>query len=480
MAFVMPLTSPGGPGVRREASSIQSGGESKGISSDAGEAATKPRRVRDSRGVLGLAILTDNRARVPASLQSYADLTVSVGLNLQPGQRLLIIGPLANGGVSLEAAELVRHIAASAYRAGAPLVEAIWGDELMQLARFTSAKRETLTEYSTWLPKALVEHVEAGHAMLSVYANDPDLLKREPPEDVGALQQAVSFAVRPFRELISRNQTNWAVVAAPAAGWAAKMFPELAPDDRMARLWQEIVKLCRLDRPDPISAWNTHLEGLAARAAYLNERQYAALKYKGPGTDLTLGLPRGHVWVSGRTANRAGVPFTANLPTEEVFTIAHKDLVDGTVRSTKPLSYGGTLIEGFSLRFDRGRVVQLAADKGESVLRQLVDTDEGAARLGEVALVPHSSPVSQSGLLFYNTLFDENAASHVALGAAYKFTIDGGDSMDDEGFERAGGNRSAVHVDFMIGSGDLDVDGVDRNGIAEPLMRQGEWAVASV
>ena len=408
-------------------------------------------------------------------LQSYADLTVNVGLNLQPGQRLLIIGPLANGGVSLEAAPLVRHLAASAYRAGAPLVEAIWGDEPLQLARFAGAKRETLTEYSTWLPKALVEHVSAGHAMLSIYANDPDLLKREPPDEVGALQQAVSFAVRPFRELISRNQTNWAVVAAPAAGWAAKMFPALAPDAQMARLWDEIGRLCRLDRPDPIAAWNTHLECLAARAACLNAKRYAALKYTGPGTDLTLGLPAGHVWVSGRTASRAGVPFTANLPTEEVFTIAHKDLVEGTVRSTKPLSYGGTLIEGFSLRFERGRVVSLTAERGESVLRQLVETDEGAARLGEVALVPHSSPVSQSGLLFYNTLFDENAASHVALGAAYKFTIDGGDTMDDAEFERAGGNRSAVHVDFMIGSGELDVDGVGRNGTVEPLIRSGEW-----
>jgi aminopeptidase len=409
-------------------------------------------------------------------LQIYAELTVKVGVNLQRGQRLLIIGPLANGGASLETAPLVRYIAASAYRAGAPLVEAIWGDEPMQLARFRNAAPETFTEYSAWLPKALVEHVESGGATLSVYANDPDLLKNEPPERAGALQQAASFAVRPFRDLISRNQTNWAVIASAGERWAAKVFPNLPPARQMSRLWEEIARLCRLDRTDPIAAWESHLKDLGRRAEFLNHRRFNALKYRGPGTDFTLGLPEGHLWVSGRTKNRAGVPFTANLPTEEVFSIAHKDRVDGIVRSTKPLSYGGTLIEGFSLRFEHGRVVNVTAERGESVLKQLVETDGGAGRLGEVALVPHSSPVSQSGLLFYNTLFDENAASHVALGSAYKFTMRGGDTMGDPEFEEAGGNRSAVHVDFMIGSGELDIDGILENGTAEPVMRRGEWA----
>jgi aminopeptidase len=414
---------------------------------------------------------------VSTLLEKYADLTVRVGLNLQPQQRLLIIGPLANGGAALEAAPIVRQITARAYKAGAPLVEAIWGDEAMQLARFRVAGDETLTQYSRWLPDALVRHVEGGHAVLSVYANDPDLLKEAPPEQVGALQQAVSFAVRPFRELISRNQTNWAVIAAASEGWAAKVFPDLPAEDGVGRLWDEIARLCRLERPDPVAEWNRHLEGLGARSQYLNAKNYKALAYAGPGTSLTLGLPEGHCWVSGRTASRAGIAFTANLPTEEVFTIADKDRVDGTVRSTKPLSYGGTLIEGFTLRFEHGRVVNMSAERGGPVLEQLLATDEGAARLGEVALVPHSSPVSQSGLLFYNTLFDENAASHVALGSAYKFTLRGGDRMDDDQFERAGGNRSAVHVDFMIGSGELEVDGILSGGTAEPLMRAGEWVI---
>ena len=409
------------------------------------------------------------------SLQSYADLIVRVGINLRRGQRLLIIGPLANGGVSLEAAPLVRAIAASAYVAGSPLVETLWGDDEMLLTRFRHAAPESFNLFSEWLPRALVDHVEAGHAVLSVYANDPDQLKNENPALITALQQATSRAVREFREQISRNHANWTVVAAAGARWAAKVFPDVPAERQVPQLWDAIARMCRLDRPDPVAAWEEHLADLAARRDRLNEKRFTALTYRGPGTDLTIGLPVGHTWVSGRSFSRSGIEFAPNLPTEEVFTIAHKDRVDGAVRSTKPLSYGGTLIEGFDLRFEAGRVVRLSAARGEDVLRQLVSTDDGAGRLGEVALVPHSSPISQTGRLFYNTLFDENAASHVALGSAYKFTIQGGEQMDEETFAKAGGNRSAVHVDFMIGSGELDIDGVAPDGRSEPLMRAGEW-----
>jgi aminopeptidase len=409
-------------------------------------------------------------------LQIYAELAVKVALNVQPGQRVLIIGPLANGGASLESAPLARQIAAAAYRAGSPLVETIYGDEVQQQVRFKHAPRDSFSGYSAWLPRALSEHVAAGHAVLSISANDPDLLQAEPAELVSETLHATARDMRPFREQISRNETNWAVVAAASSGWAQKIFPGMTPEAAVARLWEAIARLCRLDSSDPLAAWETHLGNLAARSEYLNTKQYSALKYTGPGTSLTLGLPAGHVWVSGRSASKNGIPFTANLPTEEVFTIAHKDRVDGTVRASKPLSYGSTLIEGFSVTFEAGRVVRMTADRNADTLERLLETDAGARRLGEVALVPHSSPIAQSGLLYYNTLFDENAASHVALGNAYKFTLKGGNEMSDEEFERAGGNRSAVHVDFMIGSGDLDVDGVLPNGSVEPLMRQGEWA----
>jgi aminopeptidase len=408
-------------------------------------------------------------------LKAYAELTVRIGLNLQPRQRLLIVGPIANGGASLEAAPIVRHITAAAYKAGAQLVETLWGDESLLAARFAHAPRDSFAEFSAWLPQALADHVKNGHAVLSIYANDPDQLKDAPPELVATVQEATARNVRPFRELISRNQTNWAVVAAPAAAWAARVFPDVDPSQQVARLWDAISRLCRLDQPDPILAWETHLGELAQRTDCLNRKQYTALRYRAPGTDLTIGLAAGHQWVGGSSINAAGFRFAPNLPTEEVFTMPHKDRVNGTVRSTKPLSYGGTLIEGFSLRFVDGRVVEVTADRGESVLRTLISMDAGASRLGELALVPHSSPISQTGRLFYNTLFDENAASHVALGAAYKFTLHGGEAMSEDAFEAAGGNRSAAHVDFMIGSGELDVAGVLPDGAVEPVLRGGEW-----
>jgi len=420
-----------------------------------------------------------NSPRMPTDfdrmLRTYAELTVKIGLNLQPRQRLLIIGPVANGGCSLEAAPLVRQITAAAYDAGARLVETLWGDEALLGARLQHAPHDSFGEFSAWLPQALVQHVEAGHAVLSIYANDPDQLKGYQADHVAAVQQATARAVRPFREHISRNQTNWGVVAAAAAAWAARVYPDLPAAGQMTALWSAIERLCRLDRPDPIAAWETHLAELAARTDHLNAKQYSALRYSGPGTSLTIGLPPGHVWVGGRSSSASGIRFAPNLPTEEVFTMPHKDRVDGTVWSTKPLSYGGTLIEGFSLTFAEGRVVDVKAEKNEDVLRRLVKMDGGAARLGELALVPHNSPVAQTGVLFYNTLFDENAASHVALGAAYKFTLRGGETMTDEEFERAGGNRSATHVDFMIGSPELDVDGVLETGGTEPVMRRGDW-----
>jgi aminopeptidase len=402
-------------------------------------------------------------------LQRYAEIIIKVGLNLQSGQRLVIQTPV-------EALPLVRLVAANAYQAGASLVDIVYEDDQLTLARFQFAPRDSFTEDRLWLGRMLEEHGRAGNAYLRIFAEDPDLLKDQDPELVSQYRRTISKNRRGFSDLVSRNAFNWCVVSVPVAGWAAKMFPELTPQQREERLWQSIFEVCRLKEDDSVKVWEQHIHDLAARRDYLNQKRYSALKYSAPGTDLKVGLPEGHVWRSGSITSQRGIVFTPNLPTEEVFTLPHKDHVDGVVTAARPLSYASTLIGDFSLTFEAGRVVNFSAARGEEILRHLIETDEGSHRLGEVALVPHSSPVSQSGQMFYNSLFDENAASHLAIGMAYQFTLQGGEEMSMEDFAAAGGNNSITHVDFMIGSEQMDIDGVCPDGQIEPVMRQGEWA----
>ena len=408
-------------------------------------------------------------------LVDYADLAIRVGLNLQPGQRLLITN-LSSGGVVLEAAPLVRQLTAAAYRAGARFVDVLWADEPLRLMRFEQAPRDSFEEYPDWQVAAALEYVERGDAMLSVKADDPDLLRAQDPALVGLSRRVTSQKVAPVLEHIERNATNWLVIAAATPAWAARIFPEVPAAEQTDRLWQSIFAMCRVDAPDPVAAWRAHVANLIARRDYLNAKAYSALHYTGPGTDLTVGLPKGHLWDSAGMPSQQGIEFIANLPTEEVFTLGDRGRVEGTVTASRPLSYGGTLIDGFSVTFAGGRAVNVHAERGETVLRSLIDTDEGAGRLGEVALVPHSSPIAQTGRVFLSTLIDENAASHLAFGSAYRFSLQGAESLSDEAFAAAGGNTSLVHVDFMIGSGELDVDGVKADGSIEPVMRRGEWA----
>jgi aminopeptidase len=403
------------------------------------------------------------------NLQNYADLAVKIGVGLQAGQRLMLRAPV-------EAAPLVRLIAASAYKAGSRLVDVIWTDDAITLTRFKYAPRDSFEEFPTWQAEALLKIAQQGDAVLSIYATDPDLLKEQDPALVATVQRVSQTQLKPFRQYVMSDQLNWSIISLPIASWAAKVFPASPPQQQIAQLWAAIFKICRIDQPDPLAAWQDHLAELAKRTRYLNAKQYQVLKYTAPGTDFTLGLPQGHIWHGGESQTPARIPFIANFPTEEVFTMPHKEQAEGMVSSTKPLSYGGVLIEDFSLTYRQGRVVQVTAKKGEVVLKRLIETDEGAARLGEVALVPHSSPISQSGLLFYNTLFDENASNHIALGRAYRFCIAGGVAMSDEAFAAAGGNDSLAHVDFMIGSEAMNVDGLTADGQTEAVMRNGEWA----
>jgi len=318
--------------------------------------------------------------------------------------------------------------------------------------------------------------IERGDAQLSISGADPDLYGGLDAETVAKVQQVYLKNVAPVNLNISSNAINWCVVAAAGEAWARKVFPDLSATKAQTKLWKAIFETTRIDQPDPISAWQKHIHTLRDRAKYLQARQYSGLHYKGPGTDFTLGLPNGHKWISAQSLAQNGVAFTANMPTEEVFTLPDRNRAEGVVVSTFPLSYVGALIEDFSVAFENGRITRVTARKGEAILQKLVDTDEGSHRLGEVALVPASSPIARRGYLFYNTLFDENASCHIAIGRAYRFTLTGSEELTEEEFNSAGGNSSLAHVDFMIGSPEMDIDGITQEGTREPVMRKGEWA----
>ena len=414
-------------------------------------------------------------AQLAQQKAKYAELIVRAGLNLQPGQRLQIAGS-AIAGVDPHLAPFVRLIAAAAYRAGAPLVDVIWDDPRLHPIRLREATPETLGQHSDWPIAAHQEFLDKGGAFLGILAGDPDLLSGIDPKLVSAVVNPLLESARPVVAQIEGNAVNWCVASAPIPSWATKVFPSLPPAKREGRLWEVILQLCRADQPDPVALWLSLGKDLATRAAYLNARQYSSLTFKGPGTDLTVGLPPRHVWLGGQNRAKNGVVFLPNIPTEEVYTLPHRSRVDGSVQSTKPLNLFGSTIEGFRLVFRDGKVTEFAARKGEAHLRELIETHEGASRLGEVALVPASSPISRMGIVLWNALFDENAASHLALGSAYRDSLKGGGEISEEEFAEAGGNASAVHVDFMIGSSEVDVDGVTPQRTLDPIMRKGEWA----
>jgi len=401
-------------------------------------------------------------------LGKYADVVVKIGLNLRKGQRLLI-------RAILEDAPLVRKVVESAYKAGAVFVDVAYTDERLTRIRLEHADPESLTEVPNWILTRFEEYYQRMDAELAIASTDPELLSGISPDLIAKYRKAVSQKMEPLRKY--ENSTNWCVVATASPAWATKVFPELSQQEAQQKLWNEIFMTCRIDTADPVTAWSDHVQDLKKYRSYLNDQRFAALAYRGPGTDLTIGLPEKHLWQGAEAEFKNGITSIPNLPTEEVFTTPHKDKVEGTVTATRPLNYLGAMIEDFSLNFANGRVVSISAKKGEETLRKLIETDENAGRLGEAALVPNSSPISQRGILFYNTLFDENASCHIALGNSYRESIIGGDDMSDEEFEAQGGNKSLVHTDFMIGSNMLDIDGIKADGSRTPLMRSGEWAV---
>jgi aminopeptidase len=403
-------------------------------------------------------------------LDKYTDLIIEVGLNLQEGQKLFI------DAEPLETSPLARKVAEKAYQHGSQLVSYLYSDEVIIKNRFEHAPRDSFEEFPSWATDAILESIQEGGAYLVILGRDPDLLLGQDPELVGIANRIRQQHITPIRKEISANTVQWLIVGFPTRDWAKAVFPDLDPEKAETRLWEAVIQVCRLDKPDPVAFWKGYLDDLWNRSIQLTRKGYQSLHFHGPGTDLKVGLPQNHIWMGGLDKSPDKLEFCANLPTEELYTLPHRNQVNGTVRATKPLSYLGSLIEDFELRFSEGKVVDFSAKKGEEVLASVLETGPNARYLGEVALVPHSSPISQQDLVFLNTLYDENASCHLALGNAYPVNLEGGIEMSEEDFIVAGGNQSLIHVDFMFGSGELDVDGILPDGSSEPVMRSGEWA----
>jgi aminopeptidase len=402
------------------------------------------------------------------NLDRLAEVAVRAGLGLAPGQELVMTA-------TLDAVPLVRRITEHAYKAGASIVTTLFTDEESSLLRFRNGSDGGFDTAAAWLYEGMAQAFRSGAARLAITGGNPSLLSKEDPEKVSRANRAMSKAYRPALELIVKHEINWTIVACATPAWAAAVFPDLPQDEAVSKLWSAIFAASRADLLDPVAAWKAHDANLHASATRLNEKRYSALHFRGPGTDLRVGLADDHLWMGGGTTAGNGRYCIPNMPTEEVFTTPHKDRVEGHVTSTKPLSYQGTLIEEISVRFQGGKIVEARAARGEQVLQRMIETDEGARRLGEVSLVPASSPISASGLLFMNTLFDENAACHIALGQAYSTCLKDGDTLTPEQLASRGANDSLIHVDWMIGSNRIDVDGISAAGDSEPVMRAGEW-----
>jgi aminopeptidase len=405
----------------------------------------------------------------PVKLDRLAEVAIKIGLRLQRGQDLLLTAPTV-------ALPLVRKIAEHAYKAGAGLVTPFFSDDEITLSRYRFGSNESFDRAAGWLYEGMSKAFAGNTARLAVVGDNPMLLSGQDPAKVARASKANSMAYQPALEKIVGFDINWNIIAYPSTSWAKQVFPDDSEDVAVAKLADAIFAASRVDKDGAVAAWENHNAGLRERTEWLNGQRFSSLHYTGPGTDLTIGLADGHEWQGGASTAKNGITCNANIPTEEVFTTPHARRVSGHVISSKPLSYQGTLIDNIAVRFEEGRIVDASASRGEEVLNKVLDTDEGARRLGEVALVPHSSPISKSGLLFFNTLFDENAACHIALGQCYSKCFVDGSKLTPEQIAAQGGNKSFIHIDWMIGSDQTDIDGVHADGRRVPVFRKGEWA----
>lgn len=403
-------------------------------------------------------------------LEKYAELLVRTGINIQKGQLLVVTTPI-------ECADFARIVTEKAYDSGAKEVIVRWMDELSDKIRFERAADEVFEEVPEWIVPYLEGYANKGAAFLRIAASDPELMKDVDPKRISLQNKTMSTALQAYRSRLMSNKNVWCVASIPTEAWAKKVFPEKTPEEATKLLWDAIFKSVRVDEEDPVKAWEEHQANLNERLDFLNGHSFKKLKYKsGIGTDVEVELPEAHIWFGGGDDSEDGYRFVANMPTEEVFTLPHSQGVNGKIVSSMPLNYNGNLIDSFSLTFKDGLVVDFEAETGYDTLKELLDTDEGAKRLGEVALVPYDSPISNQKILFYNTLFDENASCHFALGKAYPICVKGSEDMDAEALEAAGANESLTHVDFMVGTSDLEITGVKADGTEVKIFEKGNFA----
>jgi len=403
-------------------------------------------------------------------LRKYAELVIRTGINIQENQQLVISSPI-------ECANFAKMMAEKAYEAGAINVIVDFNDEELALIRYNKAPKESFEKEPTHMALSREELIRQKTAFISIAARDPELLKGVDPKKISTLNKVTSKVMRKASAAMMSNEVQWCVVSIPTKGWAKKVFPNVTVEEAEEKLWESIFSIVRADQESPVEAWENHLTNLKTRREFLTKKQFKYLYYKSEGTDLTIELTPGHVWLGGEDYTKDGVKFVANMPTEEVFTLPKKDGVNGYVTSKKPLNYGGNVIDNFKLTFKDGKIVDFTAEKGGEILGGLLDTDDGARYLGEVALVGHNSPISNSSLVFFNTLFDENASCHFAFGKAYPSCLTGSENMSEKELEEKGVNDSLTHVDFMIGSAELEIIGETADGEKVQIFKEGNWVI---
>lgn len=404
-------------------------------------------------------------------LQQYAELLVGVGMNVQKDQPVFIRS-------SVDALELTHYIVEAAYKRGASDVKVEYSDDRLSRLKFEYESVEYFEENAvkSYEVEKRMDYVKRGAANLALITQDPDLLNGIDSEKLSTYQRQYSTAYKGYMEASQKNQFPWCVAAYPSKAWAQRVYPELTEEEAYSKFIDEVLDIVRVDGNDPVENWKKHVDHLSVHARKLQDKNYKALHYVSEGTDLVIGLPEGHIWEDATSYTSEGQAFVANIPTEEVFTAPHRLNVNGHVTNKLPLSHNGNIIDGFTLTFENGEVVDFKANQGEDVLSDLLNTDEGARRLGEVALVPDDSPISNRHTIFYNTLFDENASCHIALGSAYGFNVEGGTEMTTEEKLAHGLNDSLIHVDFMIGSPDLTIYGITQDDERELVFENGNWS----